>query len=211
MLLGVRPRGRGGPDLGGMPSTGRRSPTSASSPGRTTSTGRAESLFKRAPSRTIRCTPSRRATTSRRSSATRRARRLGGREEAVRRPGGQQPAHGARARQQQPAGVLDAGVHLLRHEHARDGQAGRQPGDQEGRRDRDRQVRGGEGRGGRRGQGGRQGQEGQEGRRKGQGEGATTTRKTAKEVDVREAGTGVTGDDEEATWRSSTTPSAWSS
>ena len=75
------------------------------------------------------------------------------REEELRRPGGQQPAHRARARQQQPAGVLDAGVHLLRHEHAGDGQAGRQPGHQEGRRDRDRQVRGGEGRGGRRGQG----------------------------------------------------------
>ena len=34
-------------------------------------------------------------------------------------PGRQQPAHRARDRQQQPAGVLDAGVHLLRHEHAR--------------------------------------------------------------------------------------------
>ena len=114
------------------------------------------------------------------------------REEAVRRPGGQQPAHRAGARQQQPAGVLDAGVHLLRHEHAGDGQAGRQPGHQEGGRDRDRQVRGGEGRGGRRGQG-RQGARRARRRRRKAGD-DDEGGKLAKEVNVREAGTGVTDD-----------------
>ena len=106
------------------------------------------------------------------------------REEELRRPGGQQPAHRARARQQQPAGVLHAGVHLLRHEHAGDGQAGRQPGHQEGRRNRDRQVRGREGRGGRRRQG-RQGRQGQGARRRRARRRATTRRPPSrKEIGV---------------------------
>jgi hypothetical protein len=46
-------------------------------------------------------------------------------EKRIRRRRREQPAYGAGARQQQPAGVLHAGVHLLRHEHAGDGQAGR--------------------------------------------------------------------------------------
>ena len=88
------------------------------------------------------------------------------REEAVRRAGGQQPAHRAGARQQQPAGVLDAGVHLLRHEHVGDGEAGREPGRRQGRRDRHRQVRRREGRRGRRGQGRPRGRRGRRRRRR---------------------------------------------
>ena len=113
-------------------------------------------------------------------------RELVGREEAVRRPGGQPPAHRAGARQQQPAGVRDAGVHLLRDEHARDGEAGRQPGHQEGRRDRDRQVRGREGRGGRRGQG-RQGQEREEEEGVGQGQPRTTASSRRRSTFARPA------------------------
>ena len=113
------------------------------------------------------------------------------REEAVRRPGGQPPAHRAGARQQQPAGLRDAGVHLLRDEHAGDGQAGRQSGHQEGGRDRDRQVRGGEGRGGRRGQGRGKGKKKEKKKDSGKDSGDDDG-KLAKEVDVREVGTGVT-------------------
>ena len=123
--LRVRARRRGGPDLGRRSSTARRSPTSATSPGRTTNTA--------APSRS-----STKAIDGRSAAQRRGAQQHGAdparqgaqgveqrREEELRRPGGQQPAHGAGARQQQPAGVLHAGVHLLRHEHAGDGEAGR--------------------------------------------------------------------------------------
>ena len=175
-------------------STARRSPTSATSPGRTTSTGRAESLFKQRDRR--RSAAQRRGAQQPRADPARQGAQgvEQRREEELRRPGGQQPAHGAGARQQQPAGVLHAGVHLLRHEHAGDGQAGRQPGHQEGRGDRDREVRRGEGRGGRRRQGGR---------RQGQGQGRRAKEKADDEGDEeaakpkeigREAGTGVTGD-----------------
>ena len=81
--------------------------TSATSRGRTTSNGRAESLFKKAidddPLHSVE------ARNNMAQIQRDKARKAGSSEEKkLRQPGGEQPAHRARARQQQPPGVLDA-------------------------------------------------------------------------------------------------------
>ena len=192
----------------GCPSTARPSPTSATWPGATATPARAESLFNRAvevdPLHTIEARNNLAQISARQGPP----RLVGRREEGLRRPGRQPPAHRAGARQQQPAGVLDAGVHLLRHEHAGDGQAGRQPGHQEGATrsrpassTRRRPRRPAATRAARRAR--------REARRPTPPR--TTTAKLAKEVNVRRGRHRLHGRHEEEPGRWSTTPWAWSS